>query len=230
MTDRRRLNVAEIKAEVPMTDLLCELGFQVNTRVRRCSCLIHGGRDRTVFSYSDEVCHCFSCGFAGDKIALVQAVLKCGFRQALEYLGRLAGVEIDNHRPTFAQLEKHRQEQASLDIATEKLRLLEADLRARYREQIFDLERIKGLASGILKAKHEAEECDRESEWAWSAIELVNNWLPRVAAGYTILSFASAKERATFALQPERAEGIIEKTLQRGHVLDDCGHVCEVLG
>ena len=86
------LNAAEIKAVVRMPDLLRALGFNVNTRVRRCSCLIHSGRDRTAFGWDEDVFHCFSCRAAGDKLNLIQVVLKCGFRQALEYRAQLAGV------------------------------------------------------------------------------------------------------------------------------------------
>ncbi len=224
------LHPSAIAAMVPMERLLAELGFSVNRRRRRAPCVLHGGRNPGAFSWTEDGrWYCFNCGIGGDRIELVKRVKNYEFRDALEFVARLAGVEVSSDRATFSQIEKHRQEQGSLDVATEKLRLLEAHLRQQYRQEIYDLEKIKDMASGILQAKHERAECDRESEWAWSAIELAKNWLPRVAAGYTILSFASAKERATFALQPERAEGIIEETLQRGHVLDDCGRVCEVL-
>ena len=213
-----------------MPELLHTLGFDVNERTYRCACLICGSTNRSCLSWTpDGKWHCFRCGRGGDKFTLIEAVRNCGFKESLHFLAGLAGVEISHHRPRFAQLHEHRQNQARLDVATEKLRLLEAHLRARYREEILDLEQIKDLASGILKAKHEAGKCDDVSECAWKAIALVNNWLPRVAAGYTILSFANAKERARFALHPEQAEEIIDQTIHRGFVMDDKVRFCEVL-
>ncbi len=229
MSARRRLNATQIKAKVPMAELLRELGFDISERSRRTSCRIHGGRDRTAFSWNESVGHCFSCGFAGDKIALVQAVLKCDFRQALQYLANLAGVGISDDRPSFSQLHKHREKEAETDIATEKLRLLEGHMRASYRGEIDDLERIKELASDILKAKHERSECDRESEWAWKALQFAYEHLPAVLAGYSILSFANAPDRARFALYSEEADRIAQETRERGYVIDDREHMVEVL-
>ena len=215
---------------IPMPELLRELGFHVNQRTRRCACFLHGGKNPSAFSWIESgQWFCHSCNLGGDRIELMKRVRGCDFKDALRFIAQLAGVDIANHRPTFSQLEEHRQKEAGLDVATEKLRLLEGHLRARYREEIFDLERIKKLASGILKAKHEREKCDRESEWAWSAIELVNNWLPRVAAGYSILAFANAEDRAKLTLHPEGADNIIQATIERGYFTDDWGHIVEVL-
>ena len=225
-----RLSPSEIAALVPMEALLPELGFHVNSRTRRAACRLHGGTNPSAFAWEEDGRWiCFNCGKGGDKIALVKAVRGCGFKEALAFLGRLAGVEVFQHRPNSRELAERRRKQARVEYAAEKLRLLEAHLRRRYREEIHKIEQLKQKASRILKEKSEHRESQALAEWAWSAVGVVIKWLPQLTAAYSILCFASAGERAKFALHPEQAEEIINQTIYRGYVTDDRGRVCEVL-
>jgi hypothetical protein len=97
--------VREVVGLVPMARLLEALGFEVNERSRRCACLLHAGSNRTAFSWrEDGLWHCFSCGAGGDRISLVQAVRRCGFRDAMDFLATLAGVEYRGRRVSARQL------------------------------------------------------------------------------------------------------------------------------
>jgi len=99
-TDARK-----IAASVAMPYLLSALDFDVNERTRRCACRLHGGLNRTAFSWrEDGRWHCFSCGRGGDRIALVQVAKQCGFREAVTFLAGLAGVEFQIHRPFRAEM------------------------------------------------------------------------------------------------------------------------------
>src|SRR5579872_2375840 len=87
----------EIAALVAMPRLLTALGFAVGERTHRCSCILHGGSNPTAFAWTDAgLWKCHSCGAGGDKIALVRAVRQCRFREAVEVLAALAGVEYLN--------------------------------------------------------------------------------------------------------------------------------------
>ena len=226
----RRLSPAEISALAPMADILQELGFHVNARTHRAPCVLHGGRNPSAFSWTESgEWFCHNCGFGGDRFELVKRVKNCGFRDALAFLAHLSGVELSSHRPTSQQWAERRRKEERAEYDTEKLRLIEGHLRARYREEIHKLEQLKQKASRILKEAPEHGGSNVFAEWAWDAVELATKWLPRLLAGYSILCFAGAKERATFALYPEQAEQITGETLQRAYVTDDPGRMVEVL-
>jgi hypothetical protein len=109
------MNQYWVAALVPMPRLLESLGFGVNERTRRCACILHGGSNRSAFSWTEAgLWKCHSCGAGGDRIALVRAVRNCGFREAVTFLAGLAGVEFQNHRLFRAEIaqKRHRRERA----------------------------------------------------------------------------------------------------------------------
>ena len=119
----------EIAALVPMLRLLATLGFEVNERIRRCACRLHGGSNLTAFAWhEDGRWRCFSCGRGGDKIALVREARQCSFREALEFLAGLAGVQFRFRRASRRELgqarrRRDRAERAAWRIADEIGRL-----------------------------------------------------------------------------------------------------------
>jgi hypothetical protein len=118
-------NARQIAALVPMARLLESVGFRVNERTRRCACLLHGGSNPSAFSWSEDGrWHCFSCGCGGDKIALVRSIRGCAFRDAIEFLALLAGVQNRSRRLSrqdvgHAAVQLVRAEQAAWRIADE---------------------------------------------------------------------------------------------------------------
>jgi len=91
-----KTDIFKLKQSISFEDLLFNLGFEnINVNMKRCSCLLHGGDNKTSFSWNNDVFYCYGCGKSGDKISLVQEVKKYSFQEALQYLGNLAGIPID---------------------------------------------------------------------------------------------------------------------------------------
>lgn len=159
LADARR--IAEM---VPMPRLLQSLGFRVNERTRRCPCLIHGGANPTALAWmASGLWRCHSCGAGGDRITLVRAVRSCGFRDAIEFLAALAGVEYQSGKLSRAQTERaralrDRAEQAAWRIRDEILRL-----RCQSGDNLHRAERLMArLGRDLLGIENEAE---REAAW-----------------------------------------------------------------
>lgn len=105
------MTAREIAALVEMPRLLGALGFCVNERTRRGPCSIlthaHSGSNPSVFSWRDDGCwYCFSRSAGGDRIALVREVRQCSFREAIEFLAALAGVEYRPGRISAAEIRR----------------------------------------------------------------------------------------------------------------------------
>jgi len=224
--------IDELTARVGMRDLLRELNFIVNERSHRCACVIHGGKNPAAFSWTEDGrCCCHSCGFGGDKIALVQAVRGIGFREALQFLAVLAGVELSTERLPREKFEKQKRERERVEGASTKLAVIEANLRKRYAEEIFDLEEIRRDAGKRLKGLGEGERprWGDEESFLWDALAFSAKWLPHALAAYSIVSFANTPDRAQFSLQPEERDRMIKETMMAGYVTDDAGRTMEVV-
>jgi CHC2 zinc finger len=124
------MNVREIAALAPMARLLESLGFEVNERTKRCACILHGGSNRSAFSWTESgLWKCHSCGAGGDRIALVRVAKKCSFREAVEFLSVLAGVtcrvgRISRREIERVQARRERLERAAWIFRDEEIRLL----------------------------------------------------------------------------------------------------------
>jgi phage/plasmid primase-like uncharacterized protein len=204
----------EIAALVPMGRLLESLGFAVDERTRRAPCLLHSGSNPTAFSWTESGlwrCHS-TCGRGGDRIALVRAVRRCSFREAVEYLAVLAGVEYRSRRISRREIaEKHRRraraERAAWQISDEIGRL-----RRYYTDTLHRAERLQArIGDQLLRASTESE---REAGWerlaqlaptsaffcaAWNVIADAK---PEILARFAL---ASPAERRRFILEGEAA-------------------------
>ena len=217
---------------VPMPELLRELGFNVNERTHRCSCVLHGGRNPSSFSWTEGgQWFCHNCGVGGDRIELVKRVRGCDFKEALQFLATLAGVELSDPPGWRKEIEKRRREQQRIEINDKKLDALECAKRGLYREEIGDLEEIRKKAGERLRSLNEgaAERFKNENDFWWGALEFAARYLPRALAGYTIAAFVNVADRARFALRPEERNTMIDETIILDFVMDDAGRVCEVL-
>jgi DNA primase len=110
-----RAVIEEIKDNIDPHGLLVSLGFDVgNGRETmeeiRCPCIIHGGDNVTSFRFkkTSKTYSCFSHGcheeHGHDIIALVRAVLNCGFIESLEYLSSLCGVNFKDRKFTDEEI------------------------------------------------------------------------------------------------------------------------------
>lgn len=229
---RPRRTPKEIAALVSMPRLLHALGFQdLNERTRRTRCILHSGSNPSAFSWTDDgLWYCFSEGHGGDRLALVQAVRKTGFRDGVSFLADLAGVPLDgssfSRRETArARWERERLEALALDSLD-----AECVLRLGAANEVRSLERIRDRASqrlSILLAG-ERERWVGETEIAWGALKYVAERLPEALAEYYLLSFGSEKQRFEFVRCPTDRGFLVERTLLLGGLEDDVGRFVEV--
>jgi phage/plasmid primase-like uncharacterized protein len=156
----------EIAALVPMGHLLKALGFAVNQRARRGPCLLHSGSNPTAFAWrEDGRWHCFSCGAGGDKIALVRAVHKCSFREAVTLLAAMAGVEFRLRRVSQweiaqAQWQRERAERSAWRIVDKIARL-----RRYYTNTLHRAERLQTRIGGEILHAYAETARDRDRGW-----------------------------------------------------------------
>jgi hypothetical protein len=217
----------EIAALAPMARVLESLNFAVNERTRRCACILHGGSNHSAFSWTEAgLWKCHSCGAGGDRIALVRAVRKCSFREAIELLAALSGIE---YRPGILSRKAiEHQKQLREREAGEADALLVQDLMARRtaRDVVLQLEAIRRNAAKRLDDIHrgEPERWPGENEWAWEALAEVYRQMPSGVAASYVVSFAPPEERFAFAMDPPLHEHLIDEALDRGSVADKKGY------
>ena len=210
--------VAEVAALVPMARLLRDLGFEANERTRRCACILHGGSNRSAFSWhEDGRWFCFSCGIGGDRIALVRSVRRCGFREAVAFLAALAGVGLAQEGVSTADAERLHREREAEERATHLLADAGHGLLLEFAGELEGLRRLRRTAGASLAA-------GRKLELSWAALKFVADTLPRMDAAYSIAAFAAPLKRAKFALHPESRPAMIEAVLQRGFVRSAAGY------
>jgi phage/plasmid primase-like uncharacterized protein len=197
----------EVAALVTMPEMLRALGFEVNERIRRCACILHGGSNRSAFSWTDAgLWKCHSCGAGGDRIALVRAVRNCGFREALEFLAHLAGVEHSPRRASRhdigqARIRRERAENAAWRVRDEVSRL-----RSYYRDGLHKAERLMArMGKEVLRSRTEVEQ-----DAAWERMARLAPSQTFFLAAYDFLCRASGSVLVRFALaSPEQRRALI---------------------
>ncbi len=222
----------EIAALVPMSHLLTTLGFETNERTRRGPCSFHGGSNRSAFSWTATgLWKCHSCGAGGDKIALVRAARKCSFREAVEFLAALAGVNIRANPLSQAEISQRRSEQTSLRYDASVALAVDSSFWDEARDIVLQLEAIRRDAGRRLQEIFEGsqERWSGESEFCWAALAEVSRQMPRAAATYTIASFGKFQYRLRFVLDLVTAEQLIGNALENGYVAGERGYRFEII-
>lgn len=82
----------EILQRVSIHDILADHGYR--PQKRRMPCPIHGGKNPTAFSFTDDAFYCFSCGASGGLLDLAQTLRGSNRQEALKYLANLAGIPL----------------------------------------------------------------------------------------------------------------------------------------
>lgn len=220
-------NACEIASLVPMARLLRELGFEANERTQRCACMLHGGSNRTAFSWTEAgLWKCHSCGAGGNSISLVRAARRCSFREAVGFLAVLAGVE---YRPGTLSREVIEVQKRLRERETAEADALLAYEFAAWRwaqDAVLQLEAIRRNAGRRLDDIHrgEPERWCGESEFAWLALAEVYRQIPRAVAAYSAISFAPAQNRFAFAINAQAHKQLTDEALERGWVADEKGY------
>jgi CHC2 zinc finger len=226
------VEASEIATLVPMPHLLESLGFDVNGRTKRCPCLLHGGSNPSAFSWTDAgLWRCHSCGAGGDKISLVRAVRNCSFREAVEFLAALAGIELGAIRMNRTAIDQVQAEQAAVRRDASVALAVDSSSWQERRDTVLQLEAIQRNAGRRLQEIGEGlpERWCGETDWCWGALAEVSRQMPDAAAAYAIASFGKFRDRLGFALDPRVAKRLIAEALDAGHVADDRGYRFEVI-
>jgi len=158
------VDAREVAALVPMARLLESLGFAVNERTRRAACLLHSGSNPSAFSWTDSgLWRCHSCGRGGDRIALVRTARQCSFRDAVQFLAALAGVEFQSRRVSRREIARARRRRDRAERAAWRIADEIARLRRHYTDALHRCERLQRKVGGqLLRASGDVE---RENAW-----------------------------------------------------------------
>jgi len=158
------VDARQIASRVPMVRLLAELGFTVNDRTRRARCLLHGGSNPSAFAWTDSgLWRCHSCGRGGDRITLVSAARQCSFREAVEFLAALAGVEFRARRVSRQEFARTRRRRERAEHAAWRISDEIGRLRRFYSDALHRVERLQlRIGNELLRA---STAVTREAAW-----------------------------------------------------------------
>jgi hypothetical protein len=203
--------VREVAALAPMARLLEALGLEVNERSRRCACLLHAGSNRTAFSWrEDGLWHCFSCGAGGDRVALVQAVRRCGFVEAVKFLAALAGVEYRGRRVSRRQLARMHARRERAEAAGWAIRDALVSFESKCARALILVERLQRAIGQRLAGMAEGE----ASNALWGMLAGLAPVAGYFLAVWDFLGRANPEARIRFALASSGERGAL--------VLGDC--------
>jgi hypothetical protein len=163
---------------------------------------LHGGSNPWAFSWRDDGrWHCFHCNQGGGKIALVRAVRRCGFREAVEFLAALAGVEYLGRRISPQGIARmrarhERADAAAWDIQDRFLKLQSGYARA--------LRMVEGLQRAIGERLGREVQSER-AESLWAMLARVAPVSGSLFAVWDFLGRADAEARVRFVLRTAAA-------------------------
>lgn len=224
-------DVRAISNLVPMTRLLAALGFSVNQRTHRCQCVLHQGKNSSAFRWDENgLWRCFACGQGGDRIALVRTAKTCSFREAVEFLASLTGVEYSLGRVSARERECAMVARAKTLHAARALADTEFSVWRDARDKLHLLLALRRNAAARLLALAGGgpPRFPGEAEIAWEVLKIVADEIARADAAYCLVSFAAPTERYAFVLHPERREEMVQAALERGYVADEKGYRFQV--
>lgn len=149
----------------------------------------------------------------------MQALRGCGFREALKFLARMAGLPAGDlgSRGSARAFSEQRKQRERVEQAADKLARAERYLRLKYGDALRQLEasqrRASELLSKLLTSSNAASLSEREAlcQELQDAVEKRRILI----AGYYLLSFGRMEDRVRFVMQPgERAAMIAARSLK----------------
>ena len=186
--------------------VLLALGIEVNFQTRRAACVLHGGSNRSAFSWTDTgLWKCHSCGAGGDLIELIRAARNCGFAEARAFLEDLSGVRFARPRASAREIEqarivRERAVKAGWRVRDEVLRL-----RSYYRDGLHRTECLMTrMRKGILHSGTAAEQ-----EAVWERMARLASASTFFLAAYDSLCRADAATLTRFALATARRRRVM---------------------
>jgi DNA primase len=88
-------DLATLKAGITIENVLDHFG--IAHRHHRAACPVHGGDNRSAFSFNDDTFYCHTHGCKGDVVTLIMALAGVDFKGALDYLARMKGITAAPH-------------------------------------------------------------------------------------------------------------------------------------
>ena len=125
----------------------------------------------------------------------MREVRHCSFREAVEFLAALAGVEYRPRLVLRGTLERQKRHRERETAEADALLALEFVAWCEARALVLQLEAIRRNAGKRLQAIHrgEQERWTGETDLAWEALAEVYRQLPRAVAAYNAISFHQRK-------------------------------------
>ena len=203
-------NVKDLAGAIPMARILEHLGFTINEKRHRATCLLHGGSNPTSFAWrEDGHWHCFSCGARGDRIDLIRAARQCTFREAVKFLAVLAGIRFSsvssfrNKRGDLGPLER-------IEHAAWRVADIAAQLRRYYRDNLLRAECLqKQIGDEVMLARTVAQR-----ERGWKHLERLADVSTCFLAGWSFINNAKPSALARFTL----ASACERRLIMRGKI------------
>lgn len=113
-----------VKSSVSMTDVLSSFG--INTSKNPTECPFHASKGGKCLGFNRETAHCFHCDGSWNIFSFTKDMKKCDFKEALEYVSNLAGLqdELEISRRNFINKLKESQIDEEDEVRTEFLSLI----------------------------------------------------------------------------------------------------------
>lgn len=80
-----------LKSNISVEDVLSSFGYKTDRNPTECP--FHSSKGGKCLGFTYEVAHCFHCDGAWNIFSLVKDIKKCDFKEALQYLANIGGME-----------------------------------------------------------------------------------------------------------------------------------------
>jgi hypothetical protein len=205
--------IAPLDVLPPMADLLVSAGFRVRSG-KRADCISCQGHSRATVAFTGQVYFCHRCNRSGNRGTLARE------------LGLLP-----SDLESVARRRREARETVRLRDVAGRIRDAEGPFLARSRTNLLSLVALRRNVGAHLVALHTGarERFPGESEFCWEALRFVAEHQARASAAFLITAFGSEKDRALFALHPDKRMSMVEGVLEEGGLRADRGRWVEFL-
>jgi len=119
--------IDKLKSNISIEDVLNSFGY--NTQTNPTECPFHSSKGGHCLGYTYEVAHCFHCDGAWNIFSLVKDIKKCDFKEALQYLANIGGMEdeLENNKRKFLETLKESEEYKKKEIRNKFLELVSGE-------------------------------------------------------------------------------------------------------
>ena len=114
----------KLKLNISIGDVLNSFGYSTESNPTECP--FHSSKGGHCLGYNYELAHCFHCEGAWNIFSLVKDIKKCDFKEALQYLANIGGMEdeLENNKRKFLESLKESKEYKKNEIKRRFLELI----------------------------------------------------------------------------------------------------------